>query len=137
MRKGLTVFLAIAGFWGLALPTASAKEDVFKGKLFAPDVIMVHQSELELSKQQRAGIRAAVVALRSGVAEYEWDMREAYQGLMNELDVSPIDEKKVVEYAMTAMLAENQVKARQMAMLVQLKNLLTPRQIEYLEAAVK
>jgi hypothetical protein len=60
-------------------------------------------------------------------------MREAYQALMLELDKTPIDETRVLEHASVAMLAENEVKKKQMVMLVRLKNLLTAEQVRYLE----
>jgi hypothetical protein len=137
MKKGILLLLAI-GF--LAAGTAFAqlpKEDVFKGKLFAPDIIMKQQAELDLTKEQFTGIRAAVVEVQSGIAEHEWDMREAYQALMLELDKSPIDEDEVLKHATIALQAENQVKKKQMAMLVRLKNLMTAEQITYLESFVR
>ena len=133
MRKGLIYLLIIAG---LMVGTASAEEDVFKGKLFAPNVILEHREALALSKDQFTAIRAAVVEVQSGVAEHEWDMQEAYQALMTELDQAPIDEDKVLELASKALVAENQVKKKQMAMLVRLKNLLTSEQVSYLESIV-
>jgi len=134
MRK---VFLLITAIVCLGTGTAFAdnlKADVFKGKLFAPNIILEQQAELHLTKQQFTEIRAAVVEVQSGVAEHEWDMREAYQALMLELDRVPVDEVEVLKHANKALLAENQVKKRQMAMLVRLKNLLNAEQIAYLEA---
>ena len=113
---------------------AEEPKDVFKGKLFAPNIILENRDVLQLSKEQFTAIRAAVVEVQSGVVEQEWDMQEAYQALMLELDKSPIDEDKVLEHASTALLAENQVKKKQMAMLVRLKNLLTADQISHLES---
>jgi hypothetical protein len=134
MRKGILCLLAVAG---LGMSAALAEEnprDVFQGKLFAPNVILEHRDELQLSKDQFTAIRAAVVEVQAGVAEHEWDMQEAYQALMLELDKSPIDEDKVLEHAGKALLAENQVKQKQMAMLVRLKNLLSAAQVDYLES---
>jgi hypothetical protein len=118
---------------GMAV-AAEPKDDVFKGKLFAPNIILENQTELGLSKDQFTAIRAAVVEVQGNVAEHEWDMREAYLLLMAELDKSPIDEDKVVAHASKAMLAENEVKKNQVLMLVRLKNLLTEEQIAYLES---
>ena len=133
MRKGILCLLAVTGlFTGAALAEQKPK-DVFQGKLFAPNVILEHRDQLQLSKEQFTAIRQAVVEVQAGVAEHEWDMQEAYQALMLELDKSPIDEDKVLKHASQALLAENQVKQKQMAMLVRLKNLLTAEQIEYLE----
>ena len=137
MRQGNSlisgVFVLIACL-GLASGVQAQDKDPFKGKLFPPNVILENQQELGLSREQFTEIRAAVVDVQSSVAEFEWDMREAYMKLMEELDKRPVSEDAVVEHATRAMLAENEVKKRQMAMLVRLKNLLTPEQIAYLEA---
>lgn len=137
MKKGIYLLLVIAGFGVSAAMAAGPKEDVFKGKLFPPNVILEHQAALSLSKQQFTAIRAAVVEVQAGVAEHEWDMREAYQALMSELDKSPIDESRVIAHADVALQAENQVKKKQMAMLVRVKNLLTAEQVNYLESIQK
>lgn len=133
MKKGILCLLAVVSL-GMGSAMAEQPKDVFKGKLFAPNIILENRDALQLSKEQFTAIRAAVVEVQAGVAEHEWDMQEAYQALMLELDKAPIDENKVLEYAGTALLAENQVKKKQMAMLVRLKNLLTAEQIDHLEA---
>ena len=133
MKKGILCLLLLAS---LSVGTAIAQDekDVFKGKLFAPNLILENREALQLSKEQFTAIRAAVVEVQANVAEHEWDMQEAYQALMLELDKSPIDEGKVLDYANDALLAENQVKKKQMSMLVRLKNLLTADQISHLES---
>ena len=110
------------------------QRDVFKGKLFAPNIILEHQDELGLSKKQFTAIRAAVVEVQGNVAEHEWDLREAYQRLMADLDESPIDEQKVLQNVEAALLAENEVKKLQVVMLIKLRNLLTSEQMEYLQS---
>ena len=133
MKKGILCLLAVVSL-GMGSAMAEQPKDVFKGKLFAPNIILENRDALQLSKEQFTAIRAAVVEVQAGVAEHEWDMQEAYQALMLELDKAPIDENKVLEYAGSALLAENQVKKKQMTMLVRLKNLLTAEQIDHLEA---
>ena len=138
MRNGhsiVNLMVAAVGVFSLGIAMAADnKEDPFKGKLFAPNVILENQAELGLTKKQFTEIRATVVEVQGNVAEYEWDMREAYLKLMAELDKSPVSEDRVLEHAEVALLAENQVKKHQMAMLVRLKNLLTAEQIAYLES---
>lgn len=136
MKKGIFISLAVVCLSVGTVNAQGAKDDVFKGKLFAPDIILQQQEALDLTKDQFTGIRAAVVEVQSGVAEHEWDMREAYQALMLELDKSPISKDAVLKHANVALLAENQVKMKQMAMLVKLKNLLTAEQVAYLESVV-
>ena len=138
MNQGIlnkAMALAIAALLVLATPAYGQKpEDPFKGRLFAPNVILESRDELNLSKEQFQAIRTAVVETQGSIAEHEWDMREAYMGLMEELDKSPIDETTVLAHADTAMRAENQVKKQQMRLLIQLKNLLTDEQVRILEA---
>ena len=134
MRKGLLLVLAVICLGSTAAHAQGQKGDPFKGKLFPPNVIIEHKEELGLTKQQFTEVRAAVVEVQSGIAEFEWDMQEAYQELMRELDKAPIDEAAVIEHANKALLAENQVKKMQMAMLVRLRNLLNEDQISYLKS---
>ena len=133
MKKGILCLLAVVSL-GMGAAIAEEPKDVFKGKLFAPNIILENRDALQLSKEQFTAIRAAVVEVQAGVAEHEWDMQEAYQALMLELDRAPVDEDEVLRHTNTALLAENQVKKKQMAMLVRLKNLLTADQISHLES---
>ena len=132
MKKGMLILLAVACMGLQTAAAAGPKDDVFKGKLFAPNVILENQAELGLSKQQFTSIRKAVVEVQANVAEHEWDVREAYQNIMAELDNSPIDEEQVLEHVGAALRAVNEVKKLQVAMLIRLKNLLTDEQIAYL-----
>ena len=134
MKKGLLILLACTCLGVTTVAAKEPKDDVFKGKLFAPNVLLENQAELELSKQQFTDIRRAVVDVQANVAEHEWDVREAYQSILAELDRAPIDEVQVLEYVDAALRAENEVKKLQVAMLIKLKNLLTAEQVAYLES---
>ncbi len=130
----LGVLLLLIASNALAQGMGEQQKDVFKGKLFAPNIIMEHQQELGLSKEQFTAIRAAVVEVQANVAGHEWDLREAYQRVLADLDESPVDEEKVLQNVEAALLAENKVKQMQVAMLIRLRNLLTDEQIEYLRS---
>ncbi|MGI9223168.1 MAG: hypothetical protein ACR2QX_01725 [Woeseiaceae bacterium] len=134
MRKALLSTLLMACLCVGTAIAAQPKADVFKGKLFPPNVILQHQDRLALSKEQFSAIKAAVVEVQANVAEHEWDMREAYLGIMSELDRSPVDENEVMALVSAALLAENEVKKEQMTMLIRLRNLLTDEQVAYLES---
>ncbi len=117
----------------MALAQGAGRDgDVFKGKLFPPNVVLEHQDELGLTKEQFTAIRAAVVEVQSNVAEYEWDLRLAYQAVLAELDNAPVQSDKVLELVDAALAAENEVKKLQVAMLIELRNLLSDEQMDYL-----
>ncbi|MDH3989047.1 MAG: hypothetical protein OEV34_07960 [Gammaproteobacteria bacterium] len=140
MRQGIRRYLTLAGLSLILLTSVASaqgqgpQKDPFKGKLFAPNVILEHQDELDLSKEQFTAIRAAVVEVQGAVAEHEWDLREAYMQAMEDLDESPVDERKVLESIQAALLAENEVKKLQVGLLVRLRNLLTDEQMAYLQS---
>jgi len=140
MRQGIRIRLTLAGLSLILLTSVASaqsqgpQKDPFKGKLFAPNVILQHQDELGLSKEQFSAIRAAVVEVQGAVAEHEWDLREAYMQAMEDLDESPVDERKVLESIQAALLAENEVKKLQVGLLIRLRNLLTDEQMAYLQS---
>lgn len=135
MRKEVLLLVSIVWLLPAAANAAGHdKGDVFKGKLFPPNVILEHQNELALSKDQFTAIRAEVVEVQANIAEHEWDVREAYQRIMAGLDATPVNEQRVLRDVEAALLAENEVKKKHVAMLIRLKNLLTERQVEYLES---
>lgn len=130
MRKGIFVVLAVAAFGGAL---AEDTRDIFKGKLFPPNVVLEYREELGLTKAQYTEIRAAVVEVQTQVAEHEWDMQEAYSRVLGELDNRPLDAQVVARHVESVLAAENKVKLAQMGMLVRIRNLLTDEQIEFLE----
>lgn len=129
----MIVLVFVALFSGFAC-AAEGHRDVFKGKLFPPNVILEYQDQLGLTKDQFKAIKTAVVEVQSRVAEHEWDMREAYMQIMSELDESPIDEDSVLALVDKALGAENRVKKEQMTMLIRLRNLMTEEQLAWLES---
>jgi hypothetical protein len=140
MSKELRILLPLIGAMLMLIASAVSaqgmgqqQKDVFKGKLFAPNIILEHQDELDLSKEQFTAIRAAVVEVQGDVAEHEWDLREAYLQVLADLDESPVDEESVLRNVEAALQAENKVKKLQVAMLIRLRNLLTHEQMEYLQ----
>jgi Spy/CpxP family protein refolding chaperone len=138
LKNGIAIITCLMMCLGVAVAQdRGGKPDPFQGKLFAPDIILKNQDQLNLTKEQFTGIKAAVVEVQANVAEHEWDLREAYQKVLAALDDKPIDEKKVLENVNDALLAENQVKKQQVAMLIRLRNLLDDEQVAYLQSLGK
>lgn len=94
MRQGTKKILPVAGIYLILLaPMVAAQnqgvpKDVFQGKLFALNIILERQGAPGLSKEQYTAIRAAVVVVQGSIAEHEWDLRQAYQKVLADLDES-------------------------------------------------
>ena len=131
MNKLVFVLLACVVF---SAASANETRDIFKGKLFPPNVVMENRAELDLTREQYTAIRAAVVEVQTQVAEPEWDMQEAYTGVLESLDERPLDEQQIISGVKAVLAAENKVKLAQMGMLIRIRNLLSDEQIEFLES---
>lgn len=128
--------LIVAVLLCIAFNAASANEtrDIFKGKLFPPNVVLEYREQLDLSRDQYTAIRAAVVEVQTQVAEHEWDMQEAYTNVLSMLDERPLDEQEIISGVKAVLTAENSVKIAQMGMLIRIRNLLSDEQVAFLEA---
>ncbi len=115
---------------------AQNEAEPFKGKLFAPNIILQHQDQLKLSNQQKKQLRQEVIQVQTTIAEPQWEMAEAYQAIIAAVDKDNIDEALVLENLDKVLMAENKVKKIQTTMLVRLRNLLTAEQVDYLKTTV-
>jgi Spy/CpxP family protein refolding chaperone len=115
-----------------ALSQQSTEQDPFNGRLFAPNIVLENQNDLELTDSQLQQIRELVISTQTTVTEHQWDMREAYREVMTELDQTTIDEAAVAERIQLVLETENKVKLAQMSMLIRLRNLLTEEQVALL-----
>ncbi len=133
----ISVFVALGAASSIAFSQNDANEDPFDGRLFPPNVILDRQAELELTDSQRQQIREIVLATQATVAERQWDMRDAYQALLAELDKPIIDEPAVMESLQSVLETENSVKLEQISMLIRLRNLLTAEQAALLRSGTQ
>lgn len=104
------------------------REDGFARYLYPPELVMRFQAELNLSEEQRAAISDAVADLQRRAMDLQWQMAAEIQAL-TDLVSEPLVDKAAAVAAMSRVLATEQgVKTAHLAMLIQIKNTLTPEQ---------
>ena len=103
-------------------------DDPVSRQLFPPELIMANQEELQLQEKQRATIRSEVVKLQGKVVDLQWQLSEDAEKLATALRTTPIDEAKALALADKVMAQEREVKRLHLAMLIRIKNALTPEQ---------
>ena len=69
----------------------------FEHHLIAPEMIMQHQSELEITAEQRSQITEAIQATQSEVIEMQWAMEDANRRLSDLLMETTIDRQVALE----------------------------------------
>jgi Spy/CpxP family protein refolding chaperone len=100
----------------------------FLRQLFVPEQIMRYQDELGLSAAQRDAITKEMAEAQKRVVELQWQFESASKKLTDVLSAPRIDEAAAMAQADQVMNLELQIKRTHLALLVRIKNLLTPEQ---------
>ncbi len=102
--------------------------DPLADHVFPPELVMQHQAELQLTSDQQRTVVTAIQTTQSEMVDLQWKMIAARDALFAALDADPVDERLVLERADALFDLERNVKRRQIRLLVQVKNTLTPTQ---------
>ena len=114
-----------------------AGDDPLARHLFPPELVMARQREIGLQPAQRQQISQAIGRLQARVLELQWTVQEQQEALSDLLSRPQVDSAAALA-AMDRLLAtEREVKRAHMALLIQIKNALTPEQQQRLRAAQK
>jgi Spy/CpxP family protein refolding chaperone len=106
-----------------------------ESRLFPAELVMDHQRELALEPAQREAITKEVTRTQAELVRLQWELASEKDKLVSVLDTPKVDEAKSKAAAAELMDRENKIKAVHLAMLVRIKNLLTPAQQDKLRAS--
>ncbi len=108
--------------------------DPIASRLFPPELVMEHQSEIELTIAQRDAMTKEVERAQKDLMRLQWDMQAEKEKLVKVLDAERVDEAGATAAAARVMDLETKIKATHLAMLIHVKNALTPEQQQKLRA---
>jgi Spy/CpxP family protein refolding chaperone len=113
-----------------AAPSARAQQggDPIAENLFAPELVMQHQQELGITDEQRTAIIADIGRAQPKAMEMQWKLQREVQSLAALLKSEAIDEEKMLAQLDRVLAGEREIKRVQLALLVRIKNKLTPEQ---------
>jgi len=100
----------------------------FRRELFPPELVMRHQEEIGLSEEQKATLVREMQELQSDLVPLQFEMSEAAGKLGDALAAARVDEKKAADLADRLMSLESRIKRRHLALMIRIKNTLTPEQ---------
>jgi Spy/CpxP family protein refolding chaperone len=131
------ILLASIGLCALAPCDARGQEaadKVLGQNLFPPELVMQNQQKIGLKPEQRTAITEAIQQLQNKVVELQWRMQEEGQRLAEMLQRNTINESEALAQVDRVLAVERDVKRAHMAMLIRIKNTLTPEQQGMLKA---
>ncbi|HEY6146164.1 MAG TPA: periplasmic heavy metal sensor [Thermoanaerobaculia bacterium] len=127
----------LAGFGVIAFVAAAAVlvaepgppgDDPLGRFLFPPDRVMAHASEIGLDDSQRGAIRAEIQKAQPRFLDLQFDIQAEMEKMKNLVSEKKVDESKVLGQLDRVLALEKDIKRTQIALLVRIKNALTPAQ---------
>ena len=114
----------------LAAPAIAqeGEDDWFAEVFFDPELVMQNRQQIGLTDAQWDEISSELRELQRSAVDFEWDMADAAQDLMEVARSETIDEAAAIEAARRIFAVENEIKVIQMQMVIRIKNVLTPQQ---------
>ena len=96
--------------------------------LFPPELVMAHQRAIDLSDAQKAYIRVELLKAQTRFTELQWQLQDSMEALVSLLKQTPVDESRVMSQLDKVLTSEREIKRTQIALMVRIKNKLTPDQ---------
>lgn len=125
-RCWLLAVLMLAG--STAWPQQQPAPDPVAENLFPPDLVLANQKAIGLDDAQRNYVRAEVLKAQTRFTELQFQLQDAMELLVGLLKQNPVDEPQVMAQLDKVLNAEREVKRTQIALMVRIKNKLTPEQ---------
>ena len=117
--------LSFASCTGAQAPPA---QDPIAENLLPPDLVMAHQKEIGLDDAQKNFIRGEILRAQTRFNELQWQLQDNMETLAGILKQNPADEEKVLAQLDKVLNVEREIKRAQIALMVRIKNKLTPEQ---------
>jgi Spy/CpxP family protein refolding chaperone len=118
----------------LTSPASAEGEDpAFMKNFFAPELVLKHAREIDLTKSQRTALTKDIGQVSGATTELQLSMLDGF-GAVEELSAAdPVNERALLEAIHEVLVTEMRVKEAHMGLLVRVRNLLTPEQREELK----
>lgn len=126
MRSCRYAILLLLGAASVA--AAQEPEPEFAKYLFPPELVMQHQQNLRLTPEQRTAITQGIRDFQLKIVELQWKMQDEAQKLTELVQGAKVDEAQTLGQVDRVLGVEREIKRAHMALLIRIKNLLTPEQ---------
>ncbi|MFN8573249.1 MAG: hypothetical protein U0132_14450 [Gemmatimonadaceae bacterium] len=134
MKYVYAAFIATLVVAPVTWAQAPKPDDAFARAMFDPQLVLKSAQAIGLSAAQRKAILDELKAAQVALAPLQIDMTDPALELQEMIEQPKVDEAKAVAKTTEVLRIENEVKKRQLVLLIRIKNVLTPEQQATLRA---
>lgn len=132
--KSMVLLVTALMVSGSVVAAQEKKDDRFEKAFFDPQLVLQHARDIGLTAQQRATMMDAIKKAQSELVMLQLDMAEPAVEMVDLIEQTVVDENAAVAKAEQVLKVENEVKKKQMVLLIRVKNVLTKEQQARLRA---
>src|SRR5215471_16248153 len=107
--------------------------DPFGQSFFPPELVMQNQQAIGLSDEQKTYFRTEIRDAQLKFTDLQWKLQDEVEKMTSLVKQPRVDEQQVLTQLEKVLTAEREIKRAQVALLVHIKNKLTPEQQAKLE----
>jgi len=139
MRSKLFILCLLLFLIGAAIVTNGAlhaqqqqpqppSNDPFAESLFPPELVMQNQEAISLTDEQKNLLKTELRQAQTKFTELQWQLEDQLEKMVALVKQPHPDEQQVLAQLDKVLNAEREVKREQVALLIRIKNNLTPEQ---------
>jgi Spy/CpxP family protein refolding chaperone len=128
MKLKIYALVVLLLLTGQTLKAAQSKDDPIGDLLFSPELVMQHQQAIGLSDEQKESLKADLRKAQLKFTEMQWQLQDEMEKLLALLKQEQISEQQTIGQLDKVLSIEREIKRGQFALLIQIRNRLTPEQ---------
>jgi len=124
------LFLLCAFLLLTCLPALAQQrpDDPIGDNFFAPELVIQHQQAIGLTDDQKNFIKTEIRKVQTEATDLQWQLQDEMEKMTSLVRSGQVDEQQVMAQLDKVLNLEREIKRMQIALLIRIKNRLTPEQ---------
>jgi Spy/CpxP family protein refolding chaperone len=128
MNRKLIVLIAFLLLTVGSVHAQQPASDPFGDAFFSPELVMQHQQTIGLTETQKNFFKTEFRKAQTRFTELQWQLSDESEKLVAIVKQEPLDEQAALAQLDKVLNAEREIKRLQLALVIQIRNNLTPEQ---------
>ena len=133
MKPIIYSLCAVLLFFGPSVLAQQKADDPIGENLIPPELLLRHQQEIGLSADQKEFIKAEVVKAQARFTDLQFQLAGEAESLIALVKQDRVDEQQTLAQLDKILALEREIKRAQFALVIRIKNRLTPEQYARLQ----